>query len=133
MDRKHCPGGKCDYAEDRVQEDRQGRYVEDEAANYHKSRQEIFRALDDGRGFRDGQKRSWNDFDSDRKADQYDSRSRGRSSRYEGDYEDSSSSHYPHLTEEEWILKQKKEQKNLDELTKKEKELETASKEVNSA
>jgi hypothetical protein len=37
------------------------------------------------------------------------------------------------LTEEEWNLKQKKEQKNLDELTQKEKELEAASKEVNAA
>jgi hypothetical protein len=34
MDRKYCPGGKCDYADDRVREDRDGKYVEDDAANY---------------------------------------------------------------------------------------------------
>lgn len=39
----------------------------------------------------------------------------------------------PHLTEEEWLLKQKKEKKNLEELTQKEKELEAASREVNQA
>jgi hypothetical protein len=37
------------------------------------------------------------------------------------------------LSEEEWILKQKKEQKNLEELTSKERELQVASKDVNAA
>jgi hypothetical protein len=78
MDRKHCPGGKCDYAEDRVQEDRQGKYVEDDAANYQQSRREIVRTLDGGRGSRDGRRGYASDFDSDRRGDEFEYRSRGR-------------------------------------------------------
>jgi hypothetical protein len=65
MDRKFCPGGRCDYAEDRVRQDREGRYVEDDAANYGQSRREIVRALDGGRG----NKGYASDYDSDRRAD----------------------------------------------------------------
>lgn len=132
-DRK-CPGGKCEYAEDRIREDRYGKYVEDDASNYQKSRREIQRALDSGRDSKDS-RRSYSDFESDRRgADDYESsrRYRSKNSRSGGDYDDYHRSS-EHLTEEEWVLKQKKEKKNLDELTQKEKELEAASKEVNQA
>lgn len=49
-ERKFCPGGKCDYAEDRISEDRYGKYVEDTADNYQHSRREIYNALDGRRG-----------------------------------------------------------------------------------
>ena len=124
-DRKYCPGGRCDYAEDRVHEDRYGKYVEDDASNYPRSRREIYRALDNKRGYRDGYKGYSSDY-----ADDFEYSRRGRYSRY-GDYDDHGYS--SHLTEEEWLLKQKKEKKNLEELSQKEKELEAASREVNQA
>lgn len=102
-------------------QDKDGKYVDDYADNYHRSKDDIERTLD---GRYSNSRDSYRGY-----SDDYYSRSRdyyGSSDRGSYDYDQ-------HLSEEEWILKQKKEQKNLEELTSKERELQVASKDVNAA
>lgn len=115
-------------------QDKDGKYVDDYADNYHRSKDDIERTLD---GRYSNSRDSYRGYSNDaypsngylKRSDNYDSRSRD-------DYRSSDRGSYDndqHLSEEEWILKQKKEQKNLEELTSKEKELQVASKDVNAA
>lgn len=110
------------HGNDKIMQDKNGRYVDDYADNYHRSKDQIQRALDEPSSS------SFRGYTSDyfgRHADDFGSHVRDEY-RSDGGHDD----YVPHLSEEEWLLKQKKEQKNLEELTAKEKELEVASKDV---
>jgi hypothetical protein len=89
---------------EKVKTDEDGDYIDDYKDTYHKTKNDIIDALEGGKS----KHRSAEDFDD----------------------EDFSEFHGRHLTEEEWKLKEKKEQENLSELIAKEKELEAAQKDV---
>jgi len=102
-------------------QDKDGKYVDDYADNYHRSKDDIESTLDGRYSNSRDSYRGYSDDYNSRSRDYYGSSDRGS---YDNDQ---------HLSEEEWILKQKKEQKNLEELTSKERELQVASKDVNAA
>ena len=99
---------------EKTHEDHDGKYIDDYAHMYHKTRYDIHDAIDRSK---DSKHRSYN-----RKYDSEDLDDRVHSHHnFDSEYLDDFSSR--HLSEEEWTLKEKKEQENLNELIAKEKEL----------
>lgn len=106
---------------EKINDDHDGKYIDEYKDEYHKTKHEIIDTLDT-------HTRSKKYYD---RGDFSDFRSRRLDDYRKFDVRDEFNG--KHLTEEEWTLKEKKERENLSELVAKEKELESAANDVKSA